>query len=105
MASILLLQNDPLVGEGLSKALAAEPGLQVAGVAGGLAQARRRLEQGGIELLIADLRVGNERLVDLLRERPLRAGELAAATGLRPPAMSRHLRTLRQSGLKIEGWA
>ncbi len=39
------------------------------------------------------------RVVDLLRERPLRAGELAAATGLRPPAMSRHLRMLRQSGL------
>src|SRR6185295_12841802 len=38
-------------------------------------------------------------VVDLLRERPRRAGELAAATGLRPPAMSRHLRTLRQSGL------
>ena len=38
-------------------------------------------------------------VVDLLRERPLRAGELASATGLRPPAMSRHLRTLRQSGL------
>jgi DNA-binding transcriptional ArsR family regulator len=39
------------------------------------------------------------RVVDLLRERPRRAGELAAATGLRPPAMSRHLRTLRQCGL------
>ena len=38
-------------------------------------------------------------VVDLLRERPRRAGELAEATGLRPPAMSRHLRTLRQSGL------
>jgi DNA-binding transcriptional ArsR family regulator len=39
------------------------------------------------------------RVVDLLRERPRRAGELAAAIGLRPPAMSRHLRTLRQCGL------
>ena len=41
-------------------------------------------------------------VVDLLREQPLRAGELAAAIGLRPPAMSRHLRTLRQSGLVEE---
>lgn len=36
------------------------------------------------------------RVIELLRERPRRAGELAAATGLRPPAMSRHLRTLRE---------
>ena len=38
-------------------------------------------------------------VVELLRERPRRAGELAAAAGLTPPAMSRHLKTLRQSGL------
>lgn len=39
------------------------------------------------------------RVVELLRERPRRAGELAEAAGLTPPAMSRHLKTLRQSGL------
>ncbi len=39
------------------------------------------------------------RVVELLRERPRRAGELAEAIGLTPPAMSRHLRTLRRSGL------
>lgn len=38
------------------------------------------------------------RVVELLRERPRRAGELAEATGLSAPAMSRHLRTLRRSG-------
>ncbi len=38
-------------------------------------------------------------VVDLLRERPRPAGELAQALGLAPPAMSRHLRTLRESGL------
>lgn len=42
------------------------------------------------------------RVIDLLRERPLRAGELAARAKLSPPAMSRHLRTLRQSGLVEE---
>lgn len=42
------------------------------------------------------------RTVELLRERPRRAGELADALGLAPPAMSRHLRTLRQSGLVEE---
>ena len=35
----------------------------------------------------------------MLRERPRRAGELAQALDLSPPAMSRHLRALRKSGL------
>ncbi|WP_323122833.1 ArsR/SmtB family transcription factor [Burkholderia alba] len=39
------------------------------------------------------------RIVELLRERPLRAGELADAVGLSPPALSRHLRTLKAGGL------
>ena len=38
-------------------------------------------------------------VVDLLRERPRRAGELAVAARTSAPAMSRHLRVLRQSGL------
>lgn len=42
------------------------------------------------------------RVVDLLRERPRRAGELAAAFGASPPAMSRHLKVLRQRGLVEE---
>jgi len=39
------------------------------------------------------------RVVDLLRRQPRRAGELADAFGMSPPAMSRHLRVLRASGL------
>jgi DNA-binding transcriptional ArsR family regulator len=38
-------------------------------------------------------------VVDLLRVRPMRAGELAAAVAASPPAMSRHLRVLRTGGL------
>jgi len=41
-------------------------------------------------------------VIDLLRQRPQRAGDLARALDLSPPAMSRHLRTLRQSGLVEE---
>jgi DNA-binding transcriptional ArsR family regulator len=41
-------------------------------------------------------------VVELLRERPRRAGELAEAAGLTAPAMSRHLRTLRRAGLVEE---
>jgi DNA-binding transcriptional ArsR family regulator len=39
------------------------------------------------------------RVVDLLREAPRRAGELSAGTRMSAPAMSRHLRVLRASGL------
>ncbi len=39
------------------------------------------------------------RCIELLRERPRQAGELARELGLPAPAMSRHLRTLRQCEL------
>lgn len=42
------------------------------------------------------------RAVELLSERPRRAGELADALGLPAPAMSRHLRMLKESGLVEE---
>lgn len=42
------------------------------------------------------------RAVDLLAERPRAAGELARELDVSPPAMSRHLRTLRASGLVQE---
>jgi len=38
-------------------------------------------------------------VVDLLRTRPRRAGELAVSTEMSAPAMSRHLRVLRAGGL------
>jgi DNA-binding transcriptional ArsR family regulator len=42
------------------------------------------------------------RVVELLGERARPAGELARLVGLSPPALSRHLRTLRTSGLVAE---
>ena len=42
------------------------------------------------------------RAVELLGQSPLRAGELADALGLAAPAMSRHLRILKQGGLVEE---
>lgn len=45
------------------------------------------------------------RVVELLGEQPRPAGELARLVGLSPPAMSRHLRTLRASGLVVESQA
>lgn len=40
--------------------------------------------------------------VELLSERPRRAGELADALGVSAPVMSRHLKVLRESGLVAE---
>lgn len=42
------------------------------------------------------------RVVDLLAVRPRAAGELARELELTPPAMSRHLKTLKESGLVEE---
>lgn len=42
------------------------------------------------------------RTVELLGRGPHSAGDLARALSLSPPAMSRHLRTLRQTGLVAE---
>lgn len=41
-------------------------------------------------------------VVDLLAKGPRAAGDLARAVGVSPPAMSRHLKTLRASGLVEE---
>jgi DNA-binding transcriptional ArsR family regulator len=38
-------------------------------------------------------------VIDLLRREPRRAGDLADALGMSRPAMSRHLKVLRTSGL------
>lgn len=43
------------------------------------------------------------KVIELLRKKPRRAGDLAAAFDMVPPAMSRHLRVLRKSGLVEEG--
>jgi DNA-binding transcriptional ArsR family regulator len=41
-------------------------------------------------------------VIDLLRRKPRRAGELSAALEMSPAAMSRHLRVLRTHGLVEE---
>ena len=42
------------------------------------------------------------RVIDILRERPRAAGDLARQAGISAPAMSRHLRNLRVAGLVSE---
>ena len=42
------------------------------------------------------------RVVELLGDRPRRAGELAAAAGTSAPVMSRHLRILLEAGFVVD---
>ena len=53
-----------------------------------------------LDATFAALADGTRRgVVALLRTAPRRAGELAEQLGMRPPAMSRHLRILQESGI------
>jgi len=53
-----------------------------------------------LERTLAALADGTRKsVVDLLAQEPRRAGEIAEALSLSPPALSRHLRVLRRSGL------
>ncbi|HTJ44076.1 MAG TPA: metalloregulator ArsR/SmtB family transcription factor [Kofleriaceae bacterium] len=54
----------------------------------------------GTLLALAD--PARRRTIELLRAKPRRAGELAEATGLTAPQMSKHLRVLRTHGLVEE---
>lgn len=60
----------------------------------------KRPAAAGVDAALGALAEPTRRaVVELLRQRPHRAGELASALGLSPPALSRHLRVLRRSGL------
>jgi DNA-binding transcriptional ArsR family regulator len=54
------------------------------------------------ELLAALADPHRRAVVELLRRGPKPAGEIAREVGLAPPAMSRHLRTLRRAGVVEE---
>jgi DNA-binding transcriptional ArsR family regulator len=61
------------------------------------------MESRSLDLTLAALADPTRRaVVELLRQRPRRAGELAAAMRVTAPAMSRHLRVLRKGGLVTE---
>jgi DNA-binding transcriptional ArsR family regulator len=61
------------------------------------------MKNSSLDRTLAALADPNRRAaVQLLRRKPRRAGELSEALGMSPPAMSRHLRVLRKTGL-IEG--
>jgi len=59
--------------------------------------------QAGVDRTLAALADPHRRrVVDLLSQRPRAAGDLARELKLSAPSMSRHLKTLRESGLVEE---
>ena len=67
---------------------------------------RDRVQENGATLdqtLVALADPTRRRVIELLRRKPQRAGELAAALAISAPRLSRHLRVLRRSGLVEEG--
>ena len=63
----------------------------------------RGARQPGLDPILEALADPTRRgVVELLRERPRRAGELAEALAKSPPTMSKHLRVLRTHGLVEE---
>jgi DNA-binding transcriptional ArsR family regulator len=68
-----------------------------------LSEVLNALAARGLDATLAALADPHRRLViELLREGARPAGDLARALKLTPPAMSRHLRTLKQCGLLEE---
>jgi len=64
------------------------------------AAAQTREAPEGLDLILAALADPHRRqVVDILSRGARPAGDLARAVGLAPPAMSRHLKTLRRAGL------
>ena len=58
------------------------------------------MKESGVDVALSALAEPTRRaVVELLGRRPHRAGELAEALTMSPPALSRHLRVLKASGL------
>jgi DNA-binding NarL/FixJ family response regulator len=66
MPHIVLLQSDSAVGMGLHRDVVADSSLDVLAMTQTLAQTRRLLDGGGVDLLVADLKFADGRLIDLL---------------------------------------
>jgi DNA-binding NarL/FixJ family response regulator len=63
---VAIVDDHPVVRDGTAALLAAQPGLEMAGTAGSLAEARLLVERGGIDVLLLDIRLGTESGLGLL---------------------------------------
>ncbi len=63
---VAIVDDHPVVRDGTAALLAAQPGLEVTGTAGSLAEARVLVERGGIDVLLLDIRLGTDSGLGLL---------------------------------------
>ena len=65
---VAVIDDHPVVGEGTAAGLRAQPGLEVAGVAGSLEAARTAglTDRGAVDVLLLDIRLGTESGLGLL---------------------------------------
>jgi DNA-binding NarL/FixJ family response regulator len=63
---VAIVDDHPVVREGMAALLAAQPDLEVVGGAGSLEEARTLLAAGGIDVLLLDIRLGDDSGLRLL---------------------------------------
>lgn len=63
---VVVVDDHPVVREGTAALLAAQPGLTVTGTAGSLAEARALLARGEVDVVLLDIRLGDESGLGLL---------------------------------------
>lgn len=68
MTRTIIVDDHPIVREGLAKALEAEPDIQIVGKAGTVPAARRLLRQASPDVLVLDLSLGDDSGMEFLRE-------------------------------------
>lgn len=70
MIRVAVVDDHPLVREGTAALIARTEDMEVAGVAASLADLRPVLDGGDVDVLLLDLRLGDESGFDLLRDAP-----------------------------------
>jgi len=72
-----IVEDHPIVAAGTASVLAATDGFSVAWTASDLQQARDRISEGAVDVVVVDVRLGTDSGLDLLRE--VHAGPQASA--------------------------
>ncbi len=65
---LAVIDDHPVVREGTAALLARQPGIEIAGTAGSLAEARALLARSDVDVLLLDIRMGTESGLHLLTE-------------------------------------
>jgi DNA-binding NarL/FixJ family response regulator len=67
---LAIVDDHPVVREGTAALLAAQPGIEIAGTAGTMDEARALVRRGDVDVLLLDIRMGTESGLHLLTDDP-----------------------------------